>query len=147
MSHHDRCSRAAWLIECDFHAHFVSKAGSVISSKSPSPAFRWAAFTTQSRSSLTGNSKKTKNRQYYCAIMKLKKSFAIMTAICVASQWTTALCSKCCSIWKHVKIPHLITCFTPNSLHNVSRVFEINPSVRWCGFLHRIRQATYLIVF
>ncbi len=28
------------LIECDSHAHDVSKAGSVISSKSPLPAFR-----------------------------------------------------------------------------------------------------------
>ncbi len=34
------CNRAAQLIECDCHAHHVSKAGSVISSKSPSPAFR-----------------------------------------------------------------------------------------------------------
>ncbi len=39
--------RAARLIECDFHEHFVSKAGSVISSKSPSPAFRWSMYYTE----------------------------------------------------------------------------------------------------
>ncbi len=33
-------SRAARLIECDSHVHLVSKAGSVISGKSPSYAFR-----------------------------------------------------------------------------------------------------------
>uniref|UniRef100_A0A673G144 Solute carrier family 45 member 4 n=1 Tax=Sinocyclocheilus rhinocerous TaxID=307959 RepID=A0A673G144_9TELE len=37
-------TRAARLIECDSHAHLVSKAGSVISSKSPSPAFRWSSI-------------------------------------------------------------------------------------------------------
>ncbi len=68
------------------------------------------------------------NRRYRLAIMK---------AVC--SQWTTALCSKCCSFWKHVKIRHLIThVFWTNSLHNISRVFEINHSVRWCGFLQTI---------
>ncbi len=36
--------RAAWLIACDIHAHLVSKAGSVISSKSPSHAFRWSSI-------------------------------------------------------------------------------------------------------
>ncbi len=39
--------RSARLIECDFHEHFVSKAGSVISSKSPSPAFRWSMYYTE----------------------------------------------------------------------------------------------------
>ncbi len=34
------CTRAAGLIEGDSHAHLVSKDGSVISSKSPSCAFR-----------------------------------------------------------------------------------------------------------
>ncbi len=29
--------RAVQIIECDYHAHLVSKAGSVVSSKSPSP--------------------------------------------------------------------------------------------------------------
>ncbi len=37
-------TRAAWFIECDCHAHLVSKAGSVISSKSPSPVFRWSSI-------------------------------------------------------------------------------------------------------
>ncbi len=36
--------RAARLIKCDCHAHLVSKAGSVINSKSPSPAFRWSSI-------------------------------------------------------------------------------------------------------
>ncbi len=36
--------RAVQIIECDDHAHLVSKAGSVISSKSPSPAFRWSGI-------------------------------------------------------------------------------------------------------
>ncbi len=36
--------RAARLIKCNCHAHLVSKAGSVISSKSPSPAFRWSSI-------------------------------------------------------------------------------------------------------
>ncbi len=35
-------TRAVQLIACDFHAHPVSKAGSVIGTKSPSPAFRWS---------------------------------------------------------------------------------------------------------
>ncbi len=35
--------RAVWLIECDYHAHLVSKAGSVIGTKSPSPAFKWSS--------------------------------------------------------------------------------------------------------
>ncbi len=30
------------LIACDYHAHLASKAGSVIGTKSPSPAFRWS---------------------------------------------------------------------------------------------------------
>ncbi len=39
---------AARLIECDCHVHFDSKAGSVISSKSPSPVSDGASFITQS---------------------------------------------------------------------------------------------------
>ncbi len=35
--------RAVQLIECDSHAHLVSKASSVIGTKSPSPAFRWSS--------------------------------------------------------------------------------------------------------
>ncbi len=35
------------------------------------------------------------HRRYY---RKLMKSFAIMTAVCVASQWTMALLSKCCKM-------------------------------------------------
>jgi len=100
-------SRAAWLFKSDYHAHLVSKSVSVISSKSSSHG---AAFTTQSRSSLTSYANQ-KKKAFYCTIMESKKSFAIMTAVCIASQWTMALCSKCCSIWKHVKIPHLITYF------------------------------------
>ncbi len=34
--------RAVQLIACDSHAHLVSKAGSVIGAKSPSPAFKWS---------------------------------------------------------------------------------------------------------
>ncbi len=41
---HGIVHRASRLIECDIHAHLISKAGgSVISSKSPSPAFRWSS--------------------------------------------------------------------------------------------------------
>ncbi len=35
-------SRAGRYISCDIHTHLVSKAGSLISSKSPSAAFRWS---------------------------------------------------------------------------------------------------------
>ncbi len=35
-------SRDVQLIACDSHAHLVSKAGSVIGSKSPSLAFKWS---------------------------------------------------------------------------------------------------------
>ncbi len=100
--HNNASTSAAGLIECDSHAHLVSKAGSVISSKSPSGAFRWSGiyytepwFTDKLRKNIADD-----------IIMKLKKSFVILTAVCVASQWTTARCSKCCSIWKHVKTPH-----------------------------------------
>ncbi len=34
--------RAVQLIACDSHAHLVSKAGSVIGGKSPSPVFKWS---------------------------------------------------------------------------------------------------------
>ncbi len=37
-------TRAVRLIACNCHAHLVSKAGSVISSKSPSHAFRWSSI-------------------------------------------------------------------------------------------------------
>ncbi len=41
----EKCQRNAinrmQLIECDYRAHLVSKAGSVIGAKSPSPAFKW----------------------------------------------------------------------------------------------------------
>ncbi len=37
-------TRAALLIECDCHAYLLSKAGSVIIRKSPSPAFRWSSI-------------------------------------------------------------------------------------------------------
>ncbi len=46
-------TRAVQLIEFDSHAHLVSKAGSVIGAKSPSPVFKLSAVNTQSRSSLT----------------------------------------------------------------------------------------------
>ncbi len=36
-SHHLNGTRAGRYISCDMHAHLVSKAGSLISSKSPSP--------------------------------------------------------------------------------------------------------------
>ncbi len=36
--------RAARLIECDCHAHFISKVGSEISSKSPSRTFKWSSI-------------------------------------------------------------------------------------------------------
>ncbi len=36
------------IIQCNDHAHLVSKAGSVISSKSPSRAFRWSGINTRS---------------------------------------------------------------------------------------------------
>ncbi len=36
--------RAARLIECDCHVSLVSKAGSVISSKCPSTAFKWSTI-------------------------------------------------------------------------------------------------------
>ncbi len=35
-------NRAGRYIACDCHAHLVSKASSVISAKSPSPAFKWS---------------------------------------------------------------------------------------------------------
>ncbi len=35
------CNRAARYIACNWHAHLVSKAGSVIIHKSPSPVFKW----------------------------------------------------------------------------------------------------------
>ncbi len=38
------CSRAARNIACDYHAHLVSKAGSVIINKSPSPVFKWSGI-------------------------------------------------------------------------------------------------------
>lgn len=54
-----------------------------------------------------------------------------MKDVCVASQCTVAVCSKCCYIWKHVKmIPHLIRWFTFNLSYEVSLVFEINPFVK-----------------
>ncbi len=31
-------------IACDVHAHLVSKAGSLISAKSPSPVFKWSGI-------------------------------------------------------------------------------------------------------
>ncbi len=37
-------SRAVQLVEFDYHAHLASKAGSMISSKSPSPAFRFSGI-------------------------------------------------------------------------------------------------------
>ncbi len=40
----DVLTRDTRLIECYFHAHLVSKAGSVIRSKSPLPAFRWSSI-------------------------------------------------------------------------------------------------------
>ncbi len=36
--------RAARYIACDCHVHLVSKAGSMISNKSPSRAFRWSGI-------------------------------------------------------------------------------------------------------
>ncbi len=36
------CTRAVQLIACDYHVHLGSNAGFLISSKSPSPAFRWS---------------------------------------------------------------------------------------------------------
>ncbi len=36
--------RAARYIACDSHVHLVSKDGSVLSRKSPSPAFRWSGI-------------------------------------------------------------------------------------------------------
>ncbi len=44
MYYADVSRMAVQIIECDDHAHFASKAGSVISSKSPSPAFRWSGI-------------------------------------------------------------------------------------------------------
>ncbi len=78
--------RAARLIECDCHAHLVSKASSVISSKSPSPAFRWSSIYYTEPWFSDKLRKKKKNRRYNRTIMKSKKSFVIMTAVCVASQ-------------------------------------------------------------
>ncbi len=37
-------TRAARYFACDSHAHLVSKDGSVISSKSPSPVFKWSGI-------------------------------------------------------------------------------------------------------
>ncbi len=37
-------NRAVQLIEYDCHAHLINKAASVISSKSPSHAFRWSSI-------------------------------------------------------------------------------------------------------
>ncbi len=37
-------SRAARYIACDSHAHLVSRDGSVISRKSPSPVFKWSGI-------------------------------------------------------------------------------------------------------
>ncbi len=37
-------TRAAWYIACDCHAHLISKAGSVIINKSPSPVFKWSGI-------------------------------------------------------------------------------------------------------
>ncbi len=42
-------SRAARYIACDSHVHLISKDGSVISRKSPSPVSDGAACNTQSR--------------------------------------------------------------------------------------------------
>ncbi len=36
--------RAARYIACDSHAHLVSKDGSAISRKSPSPVFKWSGI-------------------------------------------------------------------------------------------------------
>ncbi len=44
---HRTCSpanRAGRYISCDMHAHLVSKAGSLISGKSPSPVFKWSSI-------------------------------------------------------------------------------------------------------
>ncbi len=38
-------SRAGQYISCDMHAHLVSKAGSLISGKSPSPVFKWSGIS------------------------------------------------------------------------------------------------------
>ncbi len=38
------CTKAAQYFACDSHAHLVSKAGSVISAKSPSPVFKWSGI-------------------------------------------------------------------------------------------------------
>ncbi len=48
-------SRAGQYISCDMHAHLVSKAGSLISGKSPSPVSNGVAFHTRSRRSLTSD--------------------------------------------------------------------------------------------
>ncbi len=45
--------RAAWYIACASHAHLIGKDGSVITCKSPSPAFRGSSIYTQRRRSLT----------------------------------------------------------------------------------------------
>ncbi len=37
-------TRAGQYIACDMHAHLVSKAGSLISAKSPSPVFKWSGI-------------------------------------------------------------------------------------------------------
>ncbi len=37
-------SRDGRYIACDMHAHLVSKAGSLISAKSPSPVFKWSGI-------------------------------------------------------------------------------------------------------
>ncbi len=76
--------RAARCLACNSHAHLVSKDGSVISRKSPSAAFRW------SRRLLTSYK------------ISRSQSHAILSANCVACQWTTALCINCRSIWKQL---------------------------------------------
>ncbi len=57
-------SRAGRYISCNIHAHLVSKAGSLISAKSPSPVFNGAAFNTRSRSSLTSYAISLHYRRY-----------------------------------------------------------------------------------
>ncbi len=58
------CNRAARYIACNWHAHLVSKAGSVIIYKSPSPVFKMERhFKFTSRSSPTSYAIRAQNRR------------------------------------------------------------------------------------
>ncbi len=86
--------RAVQLIEFDSHAHLVSKAGSVISSKSPSPVSNAVQLIHRAVVHWQVRQFRVHNRIRFICDYE--------TRYRVACQWTTALCINCRCVWKQV---------------------------------------------